>query len=716
MRTFLKRMTKLHCLILFLWLGILPFTLQAQVGDDYKKYTSINQLGVALTNFGVLGNGWNRIDGEIQPSCMYKQHTLVMREQVEHFSFSGVWFGGMVGGQPRVSTAIVDGVFEAGSEGFEFIPMSILTERSNVTTSPVYDPDAVSHQDFTTRFTDIFPDDNPAWPAVPNHTELGIEVTMRTYAWDFSFAEAFVMFEYTITNVNPTETISNIYAGIWADVSIANMNYTSIYEPGGGFTWYDNLNGYDQTVDAAGFPRNMGYSYDADGDDGWAETYLAIKTLGGSVPQPYLKTYYSQWPWNAANNETYPEYIMALTDAERYAQLSSSVPPGPRADPYLPADGYPANPGSWLFLHSAGPLGSAPLEGDLTNWELPPGDSLKVVFAMVATRWATGGGDSPERRAELHTNADWAQKAYDGEDVNRNNVLDPGEDTDKDGQLDRYILPEPPPPPMIYIDNRSQQVDIYWDRYSEDVEDPISHRKDFEGYRLYSARKVQSDDQEAEFSLLAEYDLPGNNIGFDVGFEPVRLVNEMGEPDSTFIAGRYYHYRFTNYGVKNGWLNYYAVTAFDQGDPATNLASLESSKSTNRTVVYPGTVAEDWTDKTGVYPNPYRGSASWDGYGTRDKLIWFQYLPPKAEIRIYTLAMDEVQKIIHDAGSYSGEDVSQINAKLNPKFSGGEHAWDLITHHEQEAATGLYLYTVKNIDKDSPNYGKVKEGKFVILK
>lgn len=714
MRYFLKNLVKPHCMALILLMGLLPLTLQAQVGDDYKKYTSVNQLGIGLTNFGVLGNGYSRIDGEIQPSCMYKQHTLVMREQVEHFSFSGLWVGGIVVGQPRVSTAIVDGVFESGAEGFEYVPLSLLTERSNVTTSPVYDPDAVSHQDYTARFTDIFPADIPV---VPNHEPLGIEVTMRTYAWDFTFAEAFVMFEYTIKNVNPSATISNIYAGIWGDLTISNMNYTSIYEAGGGFTWYDDLDGFDETVDAAGFPRNMGYEYDADGDDGWAETYIAFKTLGGSVPQPYLRSFYSQWPWNASNNEFYPLYVMALTDAERYAQLSSNVTPGSISDPlYLPADGYPANPGSWLILHSAGPLGSVPVEGDLTNWALPPGDSLKVVFALVAALWATPGIDSPARRAALHTNADWAQKAYDGEDVNRNNILDPGEDNNKNGQLDRYILPEPPPPPKIYVVNRSQQVDIYWDRYSEDFLDPISHLKDFEGYRIYGARKVQSDDQEQEFSLLAEFDLPGNDIGFDVGFGPVQIVNEVGEPDSVFFAGSYYHYKYTNYGVKNGWLNYYAVTAFDQGDPATNLASLESSKFANRKVVYPGTVAEDWTDKTGVYPNPYRGSAKWDGYGTRDKLIWFQYLPPKAEIRIYTLAMDEVKKIIHDAGSYSGEDVRNINSRLNPKFSGGEHAWDLITRHEQEAATGMYLYTVKNIDKTSSNYGMVKEGKFVILK
>ncbi len=692
-----------------------PVATQAQiVEDDYGKYTSVNQLGIAVTNFGLLGNGYNKIDGEIRPSCQYKQNTLIAREQVEHFSNSGLWVGGIINGQPRVSTAIVDGVFESGSEGFEFLPLKPIIEKSSVTTSPVYDPTAISHQDYSTRFTDVFPEEITL---VPNHEALGIEVSLRTLAWDFSFAEAFVIFEYTITNVNATQTISNIYAGVWHDVSVANMNYTSIYESGGGFTWYDNLNGYDESVDGSGFARNMGYSYDDDGDDGWAETYIAQKTLGGTVPQPYLKSHYSAWPWNAVSNETYPLYVMPLTDVNRYTAMSSSVPPGdPSLPEYLPADGYPANPGSWMLLHTAGPLGSSPVNGDMENWELPPGESTTIVFAIVAATYASAGIDSPDRRAALHTNADWAQKAYDGEDVNRNNLLDPGEDSDLDGMLDRYILPEPPPPPRVYIDNRSQQVDIYWDRSSESALDPISHLKDFEGYRLYGARKIQDEEQIQEYSLLAEFDLAGNNIGFDVGFDPVRIVDGLGEPDSLLIDGNYYHYKYTNLGVKNGWINYYAVTAFDQGDPATNLASLESSKSTNRQVIYPGTVADDWNDKTGVYPNPYRGSATWDGFGTRDKLIWFQYLPPKAEIRIFTLAMDEVKRINHESDSYIGDDVQNINSQLDPKFSGGEHAWDLITRDQQEAASGLYLYSIENTDKSSENYGKVKEGKFVILK
>ena len=88
--------------------------------DEYDKFTSVGNLGLTITNFGILGNGWNRMeDGSIHPSCQYKQQTEIAREQIEHFSYAGLWVGGIVNGQRRVSTSIVDGVFEAGNEGLK---------------------------------------------------------------------------------------------------------------------------------------------------------------------------------------------------------------------------------------------------------------------------------------------------------------------------------------------------------------------------------------------------------------------------------------------------------------------------------------------------------------------------------------------------------------------------------------------------------------------
>jgi len=156
------------------------------------------------------------------------------------------------------------------------------------------------------------------------------------------------------------------------------------------------------------------------------------------------------------------------------------------------------------------------------------------------------------------------------------------------------------------------------------------------------------------------------------------------------------------------------VTAYDRGDPEANLESLESSVTDNRRghYVYPGVSAADssWVGEPSVYPNPYRGQALWDGYGSRDRMIWFQNLPSSAEIRIFTLAGDLVEIIQHDSG-YRGEDIKNIDSNKDPLMSGGEHAWDLISQYDQAIASGLYLFTVR--DNSSK---RIKEGKFLIIK
>jgi len=198
----------------------------------------------------------------------------------------------------------------------------------------------------------------------------------------------------------------------------------------------------------------------------------------------------------------------------------------------------------------------------------------------------------------------------------------------------------------------------------------------------------------------------------------VRITNDFGEPDSIEIEGNAYHYRFTNNNVKNGWLNYYAVTAYDRGDPEANLGSLESSPYANRVYVYPGakTVTNNWTLEPGVYPNPYQGQAVWEGYGSRERMIWFTNLPRMAEIRIFTLAGDLVDVLQHDSPTYAGADIQNIDQYKSPNFGGGEHAWDLITQHDQALASGLYLFTVENQDEKSSSFGQVKEGKFLVIK
>ncbi len=163
----------------------------------------------------------------------------------------------------------------------------------------------------------------------------------------------------------------------------------------------------------------------------------------------------------------------------------------------------------------------------------------------------------------------------------------------------------------------------------------------------------------------------------------------------------------------NGWQYVYGISAYDQGDSAAGVASLESKTEIAR--VIPGTPPNDGTKKIGVYPNPYYANAIWDGAGERTRKMYFYNLPRHAEIRIYTLAGDIVAEFSHDAATYNGSDIQwfqQFGGNDVPlQFSGGEHAWDLVTKYDQALATGLYLFSVKDTDT-----GTLQTGKFLVIK
>jgi hypothetical protein len=670
--------------------------------DDSWHFTSEGNLGLTVTNFGVFGRTFDAAYMTLgQPSCLYKLQSNLLQEQVEHFSYGGLWVGGIRGGIERVTTGIQDGAFSAGEPGLEFTNTASEADsvrtRSSILTSPLFDPAAISHQDLFCTFTDTATYLPGTTIPIPDHDPLGIAVRQEVYCWNYPYADAFSILAFTISNLQSTP-LEGLYVGLWFDASVGNMNYTN-FEPGGGpggrWNWYDNLNNFVQTPD-----QKVAISFDENGDDGWAESYLGVTVLGGESKADSFGVYYRQWPWNTSSSLEYPDWVMPTNDQERYQKMST--PGNYAAIPGYNAQGVPVNPASatesWMLFLSCGPFET-----------LAPGDSAQAVFAIVGGRWAGNyATDVPARRANLLLNAGWAQTIYNGEDADGDGFLDPGEDINGNGQLDHYVFPKPPPSPRLAVVPADGMVRLYWDRTPETALDSLTGQKDFEGYRVYSSPKTAQ--LQENYTLLAQYDLdyvlepnsPDTSlIGFNTGFSAVQLA------DSILIDGYWYQYCFTDSGVLNGWPLEYAVTAYDRGNPTNNLPSLESSPLENQVEAYPGTPP---SDRIGVYPNPYRVHAAWDGPGASQRMIWFQYLPARAEIRIFTLAGDLVDVIQHDAATYTGQDVNLLSGG-EAVFAGGIHAWDLLNQDNQEIATGLYMYSVE--DKDTK---KVKTGTFMVIK
>ncbi len=693
--------------------------------DDNTKYTTIGNIGLTITNFGTIGDGFVIQTPEDQPSCEYPKGS-----GIEHMFDGGLWVGGIRDdGTIMATTGAMDIPFLIDiASGFEFTnsadPNDLVKERSSLVNSPFYHPQAVSHQDFICDYTDTniyIPELQNA--RIPNHTPMGIVVHQESYAWNYPFADDFVILNYTITNVS-SDTFFNVYVGIWADLVIRNTNITP---PRIGSPFYQHVgNGYNDSL-------RMAYAYDYDGDPGFTDPglYVGLKVLG-AMPQADDMTYklssnYNAWLFRNTDN---PTFFSPPDDIARYEKMAHGLPPAG-------VEVLKSTPGNYMTLITTGPFG-----------RFDPDSSINVAMAVICgAKYALDPTteDTEESKFYFYINAGWAQTAYNGEDRNANGILDPSEDLngngvldpgedlngngsldldediDGDGKLTRYVLPTPPSPPKFHVVPGNKKVTIYWANNSEKSRDLITGDKDFEGYRIYRSRlgeDLPGRDLLSSLTLIADFDSI-NGIGYDNGFKFVRLPgdslvyfeDEIVDGDTIF-----YHYCFVNDKLLNGWQYAYAVTAYDRGDPANKLESLESSFLVNVVSATPGTPAiedEKQKLKVGVYPNPYRAYAAWDGTLERDRKIYFYHLPPNCEVRIFTLAGDLVDKFNHTSTNYNGTDIQwyQKFARGETVFAGGEHAWDLVTKDDQAIATGLYLFTVEDLDN-----GEIQTGKFLLIK
>ncbi|GIV44063.1 MAG: hypothetical protein KatS3mg035_1186 [Bacteroidia bacterium] len=212
---------------------------------------------------------------------------------------------------------------------------------------------------------------------------------------------------------------------------------------------------------------------------------------------------------------------------------------------------------------------------------------------------------------------------------------------------------------------------------------------------------------------MASYDKPGNSIGFNNGFDKIRLPQPIKFEGDTVTY--YYKMEFDN--LLNGWQHAFALTAFDEGEPENGLEPLESSALTVLKRIFPGLPANKGFQNGDpfVYPNPYYVNAAWEGVSTseEDRKIYFANLPARCEVRVYTSAMDLVYTFKHET-HYDGSDTPWFKTYSDTKqnlFAGGEHAWNLLSTDNQIIARGIYFFAVKDLDT-----GEIRRGKFVVIK
>jgi hypothetical protein len=690
--------------------GVLLITLSVSAQIGYKqKSTNVGRIGLTMSTVGTIGRPTVRSNVQGDPSMSYPQKGL------EHLFESGFWIGALVNGQKLVSSSAFDASsgYSTGAPGYEFTATANPIERSKLTSSPNYSSSAISHQDFVFRLTDsntVVP--GTSQPISSHDNPLKASVKLESYAWNLPYADYFVICNYEITN-NSTNTWDSIWMGQWADLVVRNVN---VSRDAGTAFFSRGRNGIDTKYKAI-------YAWMGDNtadDANYIQSYGAMQFLGmdwrgmffnPNKPDTFLsrgfsapKVNYNFWNFTSV----YPEFTKPADDLGRYDKLAIGNDSLQIYGSNGPFNGSPAN---WIQLISAGPLPS-----------VGPGEKFNYVVAYVAAKKSVkqiAGNtilSTPESRAELTEHFARTRSTFVGEDVNEDGKYSAELDANGNGILDRFVLPEPPTSPKMKIVPSDNKVEIYWDASAIESVDPITRVRDFEGFRLYRSNAGDDLDQNLadNSNLITQWDSVGNDIGFNNGFDAIKLA-QPAKFDGDPVA---YNFKYTMDNLLNGWQYQFTITAFDKGNKLLNIGSLESSFTENEMRAFAGTSTKAITgngkSNIGVYPNPYRTTAAWDGGTSRTNKIYFTNLPAKCEITIYTSNGDLVANLNHNAETYQGEDAKWFEVYGNKDkmvFSGGEHAWDLLSNSKTTIAMGVYLFTVKDTQT-----GNVEVGKFAVMK
>ena len=479
------------------------------------------------------------------------------------------------------------------------------------------------------------------WNNNSNQNGSNIFASVVTHAWSEDYRGDFIFWDITFEN-RGSKAVKDLYFGKRMDCDISSRGGGS----GAGGFWRDDLTafyrGTDEDLSAEDNDVYISYMYDSDnpnipGDDtgGWKRIKESPAFIGTiTISCPPTKDRY--FKENQPSAHVWWDWNSdPSSSSEIYDYLSWG-----HNNPQDPYRRQPPSPHDYRYLAVWGP------------YDLLPGESLTI-------RFATGCGYAPQEYFDnrdhplslglqgLKENLVWAKRLYQND----------------------WIGPSAPPAPDLNGFGGNNVVRLFWDNAAENAIDPITGETDFEGYKLWKSMDREN------WELLGHYDIV-NDIGRNTG-----LVHS-----------------YIDYSVQNGYKYFYAVTAYDRGNPSAGIETLESHRCAHVFYVIPGPPADYERGMNNIYvvPNPYYAHANWnwtpDHRSPSEDRIGFFGIPEWSNIYIYTLSGDLVDKIEH----------------RDP--TSGVAYWDGLSKKMYSVVSGVYIYVVENRD------GNKVRGKFVFVR
>ncbi len=415
------------------------------------------------------------------------------------YLFAGAFWIGAVSGRDTLVSTGADGWSVTGHELFpDIAPLGDIITRSITDPSkPQYDG-AISEQDLIAVYYDTCTSNCPGLTrdGLDNrsHRPLHIEVSQRSFAWSYSYAKDFVLFDYAIRNIGSTR-LKRTYMGVYVDADVypSSIGNAGAQDDVCGFrrvlpAWYSPSQAcqYDDTINAAWIADNDG---DLLSEGGGVPSVTGTRIV--RTPSDSLEVSFNWWVGN-----TTPSRDFGPQGRATYRDLGTGgigTPEGDRNKYYFLKNGEfdydqpftasirPTDE-QWMYPPPEAPTISQSLDTryllSFGPFDIEPGQVLPVSFAYVGGRKfhhiennlsnLPGNPVAYEENLDFSNfgyNCTWSSWIYDT----------PGYDTDSDDYFGTYrvcasgavlrvdtILKGNPPDTFTVFDTAFQFEDTIW--------------------------------------------------------------------------------------------------------------------------------------------------------------------------------------------------------------------------------------------------------------
>ncbi len=443
--------------------------------DDLKEYGSekatfaaahciavhrIGALELAVSNNGTLGDGFRSapaldcFTGKGVVSCAYPKYS-----GSTYLFAAAFWIGAVVDRDTLVSVG-ADGWSPARELFPDPEPYGLMKKRSLTDPSSPMFEGAVSEEDFLAVYTDTVTEGVEADFFGRPHKPLNIEVSQNSYAWSYSYAEDFILFDYRIENIGGRR-LDNVYMGVYVDADV--------WHGGGGETGaQDDICGF-----LLSFPDSCGeceftdtvyaaWIADADGDfSSDATDTKAVPHLTATrivrTPQDSLDVAFNWWISDTPSRDFGPRHSKGYRD---FRTGGYGTPEGDVNKYHVLSNGEfdydqvfssKMAQGDSIWLPISRDLADRVSIGEDTRYllsfgpfDIDPGQTLPVSFAYIAgadvhnPNIPDNHSNLPDKPDAFYANLDfsdlarnsrWASRVYDN----------PGVDTDGDGYFGEFV-------------------------------------------------------------------------------------------------------------------------------------------------------------------------------------------------------------------------------------------------------------------------------------